>query len=111
MRHQHTTAVTTGCCASYLCDGLLLASDETEESAKHTEEGEDSTSKSNTSFRMGLESEDRVDARESNKRKCLVAKELDRVLSEGRRLIELILIDDGSLLHSLLEGMFDIERL
>ncbi len=97
--------------ASYLCDSLLLASDETEESAKHTEEGKDSTSKSNTSFGMGLESDDGVFAREGNERECLVAKELDRVLSKGQLIKRFLLIGEGSLVRSLLEGMFDVERL
>jgi hypothetical protein len=78
--------------ASYLRDSLLLASDETEESAKHTEQGENSTSKRNTSFGMSLESRDRVDARVGNESECLVAKELDRVLSKGRRFIERFII-------------------
>lgn len=89
---------------SYLCDGLLLAADETEESAKHAEEGEQSTNKSDTSFWMSLESGNRVDLREGNEGECLLAKELNRVLSKGRRLVELFIVSfGGSLICSLLK--------
>ena len=107
---QHGRDLDAG--ASYLCDGLLLASNETEESTKHTEEGEESASKSDTRLRMSLESRDRVDTGEGNEGERLVTKELNRVLSKGRRLIKrFFLIVDGILNCSLLEGMFDLESL
>ena len=61
---------------------------------------------------MSLESGDRVDSREGNEGECLLAKELDRVLSKGRRLIERFIVSfGGSLICSLLKRMFDVERL
>ena len=67
-----------------LGNGLLLASNKAKERAKHTEEGEESTSKGNTRFGVGLESSDRVDTRERDKFESLVSKELDGVLGEGK---------------------------
>ncbi|SRR6266852_2585708 len=98
---------------SHLDDSLLLASNKTKECAEHTEESEDGTNKGDSGFRLCLQSGNRVSLCLRDELECLVSEEIDGILGEGNFICFnlILLVREGRLVCSLLEWVFNIERL